>query len=86
MFYITAIRCWAKLGDYIVAERKVRGIYMNHFQWLVNRSLQYWGDKHPLTTIHLFDHKTGKSVLIGRNSLKGKLKNIENSCLVTYKI
>lgn len=86
MFYITAVRCWAKLGSYIVAQRKVRGVYMNHFQWLVNRSLQYWGDEHPHTAIHLFDHNTGKSVSISRDSLRNQLETIEDGCRVTYEI
>lgn len=76
MLYITVVRCWVQLSDFIIAERSRKGIYMNHFQWLVEKSLEYWENEHPETQISIFRETTKQTIPISRPNLFTQMRKI----------
>lgn len=68
MFYITVLRCWYKLQEFIIEKRKERGIYMYHFQWLVEESLKYWDNRHPKSKLFIVEPTTGEKIELIRSN------------------
>ncbi len=65
-----------QLSDFIITERPRKGIYMNHFQWLVEKSLEYWEKEHPETQISIFREKTNQAIPISRPDLFAQIHKL----------
>jgi len=83
-FYITAVRCWSKLSLFILAERQKRGVYMNHFQWLVERSVEFWAECHPNAPIAIVNRLAGQSTTIDKEELRSQLHKLRTEASSWY--
>lgn len=75
LFYITTIRIWVSLEDWILKERKSKGYYLGYLQWLVNESVKHWETKNPRPRIVIARHG-GNSHSIDRVSLEMHLREL----------
>jgi hypothetical protein len=78
LFYITVSRIWAQLSDHIISTRIARGVYLFHFQWLVQQSLDYWREHHESYTIAIHNPATGRSSRVDREAMQQKLKDLSS--------
>lgn len=76
VLYITVLRIWYKLQHHIVKTREQRGIYLHHFQWLVQQSIDYWTQEHSEHPIQLINSANGKIESLNRRYLQSSLDEL----------
>lgn len=81
LFYITAVRCWSRVAPYVHEQRKTRGVYMHHLQWLVQASVEFWEKYHPDSPIAIRNPMTGDSSVLDREGLKRQLAEYQSTSL-----